>query len=314
MDIDRIPVRHRLPPSHPGRAARRRHPAGGDRADLARQDRRRTHPHPGRSRSGPRRDRDRAQAGPHRDPGAGRQRDHARRRRSAREHPRLRLYQRRADRRRPRLPPAHGAAHALDRRHRRHRQGRDGGRAGARLSGRAEDVVVERAPDGGGGRLGRGRARRRDHRDQPDVRAGRAEAAGDGRTQVSAPAGRGRPPPAPTAPPAAQPAPQPAPSAPGAGTKSRPRSRSRRRSPPPATYRVLANVSGGVQNLRSGPAVKYPIVIPIPAGATGIVLGACRAAEDNTRPWCQATWRGLSGWISSCCIVDEKTGAPPKVN
>lgn len=81
-----------------------------------------------------------------------------------------------------------------------------------------------------------------------------------------------------------------------------------------STYRVLSNVSGGFQNLRSGPAVKYKIVIPIPAGATGIELGACRAAEDNTRSWCQATWRGLSGWISSCCIVDETTGAPPKVD
>lgn len=82
---------------------------------------------------------------------------------------------------------------------------------------------------------------------------------------------------------------------------------------PPATYRVLANVSGGFQNLRRGPAVKYPIGVPIPAGAGGIELGACRAAEDNTRPWCQATWQGMSGWISSCCIVNEKTGEPPKV-
>ena len=98
-------------------------------------------PHHRRSRSGQGRDRGRAQAGPHRDPGAGRQRDHARRRRPAREHPRLRLYQRRADRRRPRLPPAHGAADALDRRHRRHRQGGDGGGAGARLSGCAEDIT-----------------------------------------------------------------------------------------------------------------------------------------------------------------------------
>jgi len=80
------------------------------------------------------------------------------------------------------------------------------------------------------------------------------------------------------------------------------------------TYRIPTSVSGGFQNMRSGPALKYPIVIPIPAGATGIVLGACRAAEDNTRPWCQATWRGLSGWISSCCIIDEKTGALPKVD
>jgi TIR domain len=112
-------------------------------------------------------------------------------------------------------------------------------------------------------------------------------------------------------PPPAQPAPAPAP---GAGTKSPPVIAQPKAVPPPATYRVLPNVSGGFQNLRSGPAVKYPIVIPIPAGATGIVLGVCRAAEDNSRPWCQATWRGLSGWISSCCIVEEKTGAAPKVD
>ena len=112
-------------------------------------------------------------------------------------------------------------------------------------------------------------------------------------------------------PPAATPAPPPPVAGPpGAGGPVVP---AQPKAVPPATYRVLSNVSGGYQNLRSGPAVKYKIVIPIPAGATGIELGACRAAEDNTRPWCQATWRGLSGWISSCCIVDEKTGAPPKV-
>ena len=81
----------------------------------------------------------------------------------------------------------------------------------------------------------------------------------------------------------------------------------------PATYRVLPNVSGGVQNLRSGPAVRYSLVVAIPAGATGITLGACRPAEDGTRPWCAAKWRTYSGFISSCCIVDERTGAAPRV-
>ena len=120
------------------------------------------------------------------------------------------------------------------------------------------------------------------------------------------------PPPSAAPPPVAQPAPAPsggAPSPQSPPVVGRPKAVT-----PPATYRVLSNVSGGFQNLRSGPAVKYPIVIPIPAGATGITLGACRAAEDNSRPWCQATWRGLSGWISSCCIVEEKTGAAPKVD
>jgi hypothetical protein len=112
----------------------------------------------------------------------------------------------------------------------------------------------------------------------------------------------------PPAPPAATPG-----SPPGAGKEpvivARPK--------PPisnTTYRVLPNASGGYQNLRRGPAVKYPIVVPIPVGAGGIELGVCRPAEDNTKPWCQATWQGMSGWISSCCIVDEKTGAPPKVD
>ncbi len=82
----------------------------------------------------------------------------------------------------------------------------------------------------------------------------------------------------------------------------------------PATYRVLPNVSGGVQNLRSGPAVRYALVVAIPAGATGITLGACRASEDGSRPWCAARWRTYSGFISSCCIVDERTGAAPRVD
>ena len=83
--------------------------------------------------------------------------------------------------------------------------------------------------------------------------------------------------------------------------------------PASTTYRVLATVSDGIQNLRSGPALKYPLVISIPAGAGGITVGACRKAEDNTKPWCAATWRKYSGWISSCCIVSEKTGAPPRL-
>lgn len=86
------------------------------------------------------------------------------------------------------------------------------------------------------------------------------------------------------------------------------------REPGTTTYRVLPNVSGGVQNLRSGPAVRYSLVAAIPAGATGITLGACRASEDGTRPWCAAQWRHYSGFISSCCIVDEKTGAAPRVD
>ena len=82
---------------------------------------------------------------------------------------------------------------------------------------------------------------------------------------------------------------------------------------PPTTYRVLPKVAGGVQNLRAGPSTAYNIVVAIPEGSTGITIGTCRPPEDGktTRPWCAASWRGYSGWISSCCIVDEATGLPP---
>ena len=86
-----------------------------------------------------------------------------------------------------------------------------------------------------------------------------------------------------------------------------------RSEPEPTTYRVLANVSGGVQNLRRGPALHYPVVVAIPAGATGITLGACHPSTFGTRPWCAAKWRTYEGFISSCCIVDERTGAAPRV-
>jgi hypothetical protein len=116
----------------------------------------------------------------------------------------------------------------------------------------------------------------------------------------------------------ATPAPPPIGSPPGAGkapeTIARPVPPGNLPGSAPATYRIPTNVSGGVQNMRSGPALKYPIVVAVPAGATGIVLGACRGAEDNTRPWCQVQWGNYSGWISSCCIVDEKTGALPRVD
>lgn len=85
--------------------------------------------------------------------------------------------------------------------------------------------------------------------------------------------------------------------------------------PPPVTiYRILPNASGGVQNLRHGPAVTYPIVVAIPVGETGITINGCRNSEDGTKPWCAAKWGAYSGWISSCCIVDERTGARPPVN
>ncbi len=83
---------------------------------------------------------------------------------------------------------------------------------------------------------------------------------------------------------------------------------------PPPTYRVLPNVSQGIHNMRSGPGTHFPLVVSIPAGATGLVVGQCRPPQDgrSTSPWCQVQWRGHSGWASSCCIVNAQTGAFPR--
>jgi TIR domain len=84
-------------------------------------------------------------------------------------------------------------------------------------------------------------------------------------------------------------------------------------SPPTATYRVLPSVSEGKLNMRAGPGTKHPLVTAIPAGATGLTVGRCRMPDDGgAKPWCEATWRSFAGWVSSCCVVDEKTGAFPK--
>ncbi|MFZ5690235.1 MAG: caspase family protein [Pseudomonadota bacterium] len=133
-------------------------------------------------------------------------------------------------------------------------------------------------------------------------------ARGDGAATPSArPQPQRRPPPSPapaavTPPPAAV-APQPAPQAP----------------PPVAalpreTYRVLNNVSQGIHNMRSGPGTNFPLVVSIPAGATGLTIGQCRPPQDrrSAHPWCEVNWRGHSGWTSACCIVSERTGAFPR--
>lgn len=65
-------------------------------------------------------------------------------------------------------------------------------------------------------------------------------------------------------------------------------------------YSVKPNVSGGVHNMRTGPGVGHPIVVSIPAMSSGVSLGRCRAADDgiSRNLWCQASWRGNTGWVS----------------
>jgi hypothetical protein len=109
------------------------------------------------------------------------------------------------------------------------------------------------------------------------------------------------PPPAAITPPVAV-APQPTPPAPQVAALPR------------ETYRVLGNVSQGIHNMRAGPGTNFPLVVSIPASATGLTVGQCRPALDrrSAHPWCEVSWRGHSGWASACCIVSERSGALPR--
>jgi uncharacterized protein YraI len=75
------------------------------------------------------------------------------------------------------------------------------------------------------------------------------------------------------------------------------------------TFRVLPDVSAGILNMRAGPGTNHKLVASIPAGAGDVTVGRCRMPDDGGRtPWCEAEWRGKSGWVSACCMVDIKTG------
>jgi len=111
------------------------------------------------------------------------------------------------------------------------------------------------------------------------------------------------PPPAAVAAPPAVATPQPAPSPPPQVAAL-----------PRETYRVLGNVSQGIHNMRRGPGTNFPLVISIPAGSGGLVIGQCQPPRDrrSTHNWCEVSWRGHSGWTSACCIVSERSGAFPR--
>ena len=76
------------------------------------------------------------------------------------------------------------------------------------------------------------------------------------------------------------------------------------------TYHVPSTVAAGVAILRSGPGVNHDQIAAVPPGAGGIRLGRCTAADDNVsqRDWCQAKWQGMTGWLSTCCIVKDGSG------
>jgi uncharacterized caspase-like protein/uncharacterized protein YraI len=79
---------------------------------------------------------------------------------------------------------------------------------------------------------------------------------------------------------------------------------------PARTFRVLADVSGGILNMRQGPGPNFDVVAAIPANAADVSVGRCRRPEGGgSTPWCEVKWRAYTGWASACCMVDAVTGA-----
>jgi hypothetical protein len=84
--------------------------------------------------------------------------------------------------------------------------------------------------------------------------------------------------------------------------------------PDKSMFYVLQTVSGGVLNMRSGPGTRHRLIVGIPAGTGNLAVGACRRADTgHGKPWCRASWRGHAGWISSCCIANDKTGLARRI-
>ena len=66
-------------------------------------------------------------------------------------------------------------------------------------------------------------------------------------------------------------------------------------------WRVRANVSEGIQNVREGPGKNYRFLFSMPAGARGIELGDCQppVKGGGRFDWCIVKWQGRTGWSSS---------------
>jgi serine protease Do len=77
------------------------------------------------------------------------------------------------------------------------------------------------------------------------------------------------------------------------------------------TFRVAGVASWDAVKLRTGPGIQFPIVVTIPPDGSGVATDSCKSIVGYSRKWCRANWRGYQGWVSSCCLLGEKTGRPP---
>ena len=70
-----------------------------------------------------------------------------------------------------------------------------------------------------------------------------------------------------------------------------------------ATSGVLAGVTRGSVNMRSGPGTNHGVIAVVPRGA-GVDVHDC----VTKRGWCRIEWRGRSGWIAQRLLDDSLPG------
>lgn len=74
------------------------------------------------------------------------------------------------------------------------------------------------------------------------------------------------------------------------------------------TYRVGSISPGDTLKLRSGPGTQFPIVAEMRSGSRPVGISSCQTVLGYKLKWCRVSWRNRTGWASSCCLFDERTG------
>ena len=77
-----------------------------------------------------------------------------------------------------------------------------------------------------------------------------------------------------------------------------------RATPPSITYRVVKISQGDYLNVRAGAGSKYPVVMKLEPGTTGIVLGSNRVPNAETM-WQEIIVNGRTGWVNADYIAPE---------
>jgi Uncharacterized protein with a bacterial SH3 domain homologue len=72
---------------------------------------------------------------------------------------------------------------------------------------------------------------------------------------------------------------------------------------PMAAGAATSGYATGNVNMRAGPGTAYPVIVTMRAG-DGVVIHGCL----SNRSWCDTSWRGYRGWVSSSYLAGAYSG------